>query len=243
MEEFKVGTQRKVFAVPQSVPEAPAAEASREADFAGSSEFSGAGRVPGFTVVDVDTQAVQGFSREYTPAFNTVDCVADIDMLLRYMVSVERKNNVTMSFQAYGVDPIVFNKAVPADRPDDNPACVMIPVEGKELSADYQGEVYEMIDVDGALYLSCMSESLNQEYLHQVIAEATEEVFTHGKYIYTLIGPRPLAQIDGKQSFIETLKLNSYELSILLSYMSQMDGVSVMHGEYGGRSAIMFTKE
>lgn len=240
MEEFKTGTTKKVFKVPASEEAATAPEQTTQEDSHAS--FSEAGRNPGFTVVDVDTQAVQVYSREYTPEFNTVDCVADIDMLLRYMVSVERKNNVTMSFQAYGVDPIVFNKAVPADRPEGDPACVMIPVAGKETSTDYQGEVYEMINVDGSLYLSCMSESLNQEYLHQVIAEATEEVFTHGKYIYTLIGPRPLSPVDGKQAFIETLKLNSYELSILLSYMSQMEGVSIVHGEYGGRSAIMFTR-
>ena len=128
MEEFKTGTTKKVFKVPASEETATAPEQITQED--SHANFSEAGRNPGFTVVDVDTQAVQVYSREYTPEFNTVDCVADIDMLLRYMVSVERKNNVTMSFQAYGVDPIVFNKAVPADRPEGDPACVMIPVAG-----------------------------------------------------------------------------------------------------------------
>lgn len=199
--------------------------------------------IPGFTVVNIDPTGVSMFSREYSPSFEVVDCVAEIDMLLKYMVRVERQNGITMSFRAYGVDPIVFEKALPAEAMEGAPACVGIPVDGRASGDNGSEEIYEMIEVDGALYLSCMSESLNQDYLHQVISEATEEIFTHGKYVYTLVGPRPLAARDGSQYFIETLKLNSYEMSVLLAYMGQIGGVSIKHGKYGGRTAILFTRE
>lgn len=206
-------------------------------------EFDTSEVVPGFTVVNIDPTGVSLFSREYTPSFETVDCVAEIDMLLEYMVRVERQNGITMSFRAYGVDPIVFAKALPAEVLEGAPACVGIPVNGRAATENGSEEIYEMIEVDDALYLSCMSESLNQDYLHQVISEATEEIFTHGKYVYTLVGPRPLAVKGGAQYFIETLKLNSYEMSVLLAYMNGVDGVKIQHGKYGGRTAILFTRE
>lgn len=222
------------FPAQNAVESAEASESIKEVEAPVKSE-------PTFTVVEVASDKVREFSREYSPVFDTVKCIADVSMLLQYMVATERKHNVTLSFPAYGIDPIVFEKAQDAmvGMPEDAPPCVIIPVPGRDESA---GEMYEMIEVDGALYLSCISESLNPDYLHQVIAEASEGVFTHGEYIYTLVGPRPLSSDAGNQTFVETLKLNSYELSVLLGYMSNVPGVDVCYGAYNGREAITFTK-
>ena len=79
MEEFAVGMKKKVFTVPVAddgdagvdVPETPATMVS--ADNSTITDFADVGRSPGFTVVDVDTEAIRGFTREYSPSFNTVD--------------------------------------------------------------------------------------------------------------------------------------------------------------------------
>lgn len=198
---------------------------------------------PQFTVVDVNTEILHEYAREYEPNLAVKECVANIVMLLTYMVTTERKLGVTLSMRAYGVDPVVFEEAS-KDTPDGQPRVVAITVPGKESTDGYEGDLYELIDVDGVLYLSCVSESLNPNYLHQVIAEATEAVYTHGRYVYTMVGPRPLANDgSGKNEFIETLKLNSYELSVLLSYMNKLSGVHVSYGVYNGRSAILFERD
>lgn len=226
--------------VQQSGLEALISGGSSEPDSAGFSETSS--DTPGFTVVNVEDNMVSVFAKEYTSVDDVVGCVADVNMLLSYMIRTERTLGVTLSFEAYGIDPIVFEQAA-AEIPDGQPRVVAIPAPGREVSDDYMGDLYELIEIDGHLYLSCVSESLNKDYLHQVIAEATEAVVTHGRYIYTLVGPRPLRAVDGaEQKFVNTLKLNSYELSVLLSYMSKVDGVRVTHGIYGGCAAIMFER-
>lgn len=214
--------------------------------------FSGdASDMPKFMRVSVEDDDVAYFAKEYKPTAGVVGCVADRDMLLRYMVSVERKYGVTVSFPACGVDPNIFDISVAEIRAEsegeNHPPVVTIPVAGRATSEDNPdaSEIYEKIEVDGIQYLSCASECLDRDYLHTVLAEATEAVFMHGEYIYTMVGPRPLVcegdtEYAGK--FIETLKLNSYELSVLLSYMQKIDGVVTSFGVYNGRSAIMFKR-
>lgn len=221
-------------------------------------EFTAAGdgqsSSPKFMRIDVDDEAMAGFSREYNPAMETQICIADKTMLLEYMVATERRYNITMSFPAYGVDPIVFDEvlkemrqrnAEPGEEAATLPPVVAINVKGrdKENGGRELQEMYEKIEVDGVLYLSCISECLDKEYLHSIIAEATEAVYMHGSYVYTMVGPKPIT-IDGEAQgeFIETLKLNSYELSVLLSYMQKIDGVAVYHGIFNGRSAIKFER-
>lgn len=223
-------------------------------------------RTPIFTVVGIDAEALLSISREYTPTLTTVHSVANTGMLLQYMVGTEREYNVTMSFPACGVDTNVFDGAIqeslqskPADIGEVSegsgatgedtapPEVVSIVVPAGSTGIAEHQELYEKITVDGVPYLSCLSQCLDEEYLHQVIAEATESVFTHSKYVYTLVGPRPLVKRDPKsadeeQCFIETLKLNSYELSVLLAYMGAIEGISVEHGVFDGRSAITFTR-
>lgn len=211
---------------------------------------------PKFMFIDVDGSTVLNFSEEYNPSMITQNCIADKQMLLEYMVATERRYNITMSFPAYGVDPIVFDEVVlerqkreavsdaEGDSADKFPPIVPINVKGRQTAEGQEpAEMYEKIEVDNILYLSCISECLDKEYLHKVIAEATEAVYMHGVYIYTMVGPKPLT-IDGEAQgeFIETLKLNSYELSVLVSYMQKIEGVKVYHGVFNGRSAIKFEK-
>lgn len=223
-------------------------------------EFTAAGEgqssAPKFMRIDVDDDVMAGFSREYNPAMATQICIADKTMLLEYMVATERRYNITMSFPAYGVDPIVFDEVLKEMRErskdgteDDDvlnsvPPVVAINVKNRDVSdGREQAEMYEKIEVDGVLYLSCISECLDKDYLHSVIAEATEAIYMHGSYVYTMVGPKPIT-IDGEAQgeFIETLKLNSYELSVLLSYMQKIRGVSAFHGVFNGRSAIKFER-
>lgn len=211
-----------------------------------------------FTCVQVEDPSIKEYSAEYDPSLKTQVCIADKTMLLEYMVKTERRYNVTMSFPAYGVDPIVFDEVL-AESHIGNPegsaeegnesaspstSMISIRVSGRsETDEKAVSELYEKIEVDGVLYLSCVSECLNVDYLRQVIAEATEGVYMHGRYIYTMIGPRPLTPNGTAQNeFIETLKLNSYELSVLLSYMLRISGVTVTYGTYNGRSAILFSR-
>ena len=220
-------------------------------------EFTAAGNgqpsTPKFMRIDVDGDTMLGFSGEYNPAMITQNCIADKTMLLEYMVATERRYDITMSFPAYGVDPIVFDEvlkemrktsAEPGEEAAALPPVVAIAVKGRDKDSGRElQEMYEKIEVDGVLYLSCISECLDKEYLHKVIAEATEAVYMHGSYVYTMVGPKPIT-IDGEAQgeFIETLKLNSYELSVLLSYMQRIDGVNVTHGIFNGRSAIKFER-
>lgn len=203
---------------------------------------------PCFTVLNMEQGALTPFTKEYTNALNLTNCVAEIPMLLDYMVRLEREFGVTLPFKACGIDTIVFDNA--AVQQQDGPSTVQISVgEGDEKSDRF----YEKISVDGVVYLSCINESLNPEYLHRIISEAVDSVYIHRHYVYTLVGPRPLnnrfvkvkdeaGEDINKQEFIETMKLNSYELSVFINYMNSIDGVRVVHGTYDGHAAIMFQR-
>lgn len=185
-----------------------------------------------FATVGVDKETLASFAREYSKLSTPVTCVADTKMLLEYMVSKERSTGVTASFHACGVDTVAFEQAAAET---EGTGVVPINVQGKEEPA-----LYEKIKVDGEYYLSCLSECLNADYLYQVISEATEALYVQGVYTYTLIGPRPIANHGG---FINTLKLNSYELSVLLAFVDSMGGVTTKHCIEDGRATIKFHRE
>lgn len=184
-----------------------------------------------FAVVEVDRETMSTFAREYSNLANPIPCIADCQMLLEYMVGKERSNGVTVSFHACGVDPVAFDQVAA----EAGEGVVPIKVPSKEEPA-----LYEKILVDGVLYLSCLSECLNEGYLHQVISEATEALFVHGTYTYTMVGPRPIGT-DGH--FMDTLKLNSYEMSVLMAYTDSLGNVKPRHCVENGRATIKFVRE
>lgn len=236
--------------IPQTVeeprPVSPTAPIVQEASgaFHGNSDT-----MPCFTVLDMEQGAITPFTREYTSALDMTNCVAEIPMLLDYMVRLEREFGVTLPFKACGIDTIVFDNA--AVQQEGGPSTVQITVDNGE--GQKSDRFYEKITVDDVVYLSCINESLNPDFLHRIITEAVDSVYIHRQYVYTLVGPRPLngrtvSVKDGdgadvnKQEFIETMKLNSYELSVFINYMNSIEGVKVIHGTYDGRMAIMFQR-
>ena len=198
---------------------------------------------PKFTVVSAGKENWASFSRDYKPAeMEQVPCVAETTMLMQYMVAMERHRATTLSFPACGVDPKVFYEHKEKYNPD-GPMVLEVDTGSPGCSTTAE---YEMVEVDGVNYLSCTTDCLDPDYLHSVIAEATEAIYTHGKHIFTLIGPKPvessMSEEGAEKVFVETLRLNSYELSALIGYMESIAGVSVEHCDYNGRSALMFTR-
>lgn len=196
-------------------------------------------------------QYMVGTEREYNVTMSFPACGVDTNVFDGAMEESLQAQSADKYPASDGNADSAEESAAPSERAlegqDENPEVVSISVPASEPSTGEHPELYEKIVVDGVPYLSCLSQCLNAEYLHQIIAEATEAVFTHNKYVYTLVGPRPLvkrgATAGGEgQCFIETLKLNSYELSVLLAYMGAIEGISVEHGAFDGRSAITFTR-
>lgn len=196
-------------------------------------------------------QYMVGTEREYNVTMSFPACGVDTNVFDGAMQeSLQAKSGDAYPASEGDIDGAEESAVTPAPAPEgqsENPEVVSITVPASEQSAAEHPELYEKIIVDGVPYLSCLSQCLNAEYLHQIIAEATEAVFTHNRYVYTLVGPRPLVKKGSAaggegQCFIETLKLNSYELSVLLAYMGAIEGISVEHGVFDGRSAITFTR-
>ena len=198
---------------------------------------------PKFTVVSAGKESWANFSRDYKPAeMEQVPCVAETTMLMQYMVAMERHRATTLSFPACGVDPKVFYEHKEKYNPDGP---MVLEVDTGSADGATTAE-YEMVEVDGVNYLSCTTDCLDPDYMHSIIAEATEAIYTHNKYVFTLVGPKPVeSNMRGEgepKVFVETLRLNSYELSALIGYMESITGVSVQHCEYNGRAALTFTR-
>lgn len=195
---------------------------------------------PAFTLIDVKEEVVRIYATEYFSNIVTRDFIADPQMLLDYMVSKERQLGLTVSFEVCGVDPRVF-KEICGDNGDGAPAVITLSVK---TSAEAREALYECVEVDGRNYLSCVSESLNPDYVHQVIADATEALYLTGKYVFTLVGPRPIESSaeQGVTYVLDTLKLNSYELGVLTSYMLQRGDVDMRYCIINGRTCIEFTR-
>lgn len=111
-------------------------------------------------------------------------------------------------------------------------------------SGEEQGmSVYEIIEVDGALYMSCVSECLDRDYLNSVLAEATTAIKSTGRYIYGMVDYRKLALVNGEPEgrLLNTLRLNTYEMNVLCCYMGKFPGMQKTFEVIDGKQCIRFT--
>lgn len=178
---------------------------------------------PGFTIVDQDSAP---FAKDFSPEMKVSRYTGDTNMLLRYLFEMERKHGITMPIQACGVDPLVFEfvERTKLETEEDDAVVTVpfftIPGTGAE---DEVAHLYELITVDDQVFLSCASECLNAEYLHQIISEATTSIMENGSYIFRMVGLRRLssehATTEQAGCLLETLRLNTFEMSTLCSYM------------------------
>lgn len=244
---------------------------------------------PCFTCAQIEEAVVRNFTREYTSNLSVTDCVAEREMLLRYMVQQERLLGVTLPFRACGVDTVVFDRTAEIGAGGVAVVPVLVPAD-KATNCEEHTAFYETVVVDGIVFFSCLTDSLNPEYLHQIIENATDALYMHGSFVLPLVGLRPLRgryvedknreieQPDWVQSesggesaeaaegsteetasapattfsggpstsklqeFIETLKLNSFELSVFVNYMSSIPGVEVFYRKHNGRQAVHCVK-
>lgn len=186
-----------------------------------------------FHRISVSDEILQQYSKKYNTELEAVECIADSKKLLSYMVEQERKHAITMPFHATGIDPICFFSSLDED--------AEAPFVGIELP-DGEQDFYECIEVDNALFLSCVSRVIDEDYLQRIISEAAEALYTHGIYRYTMRGPKPLrTEVPGQM--LETLKLNTYELSILQSYIDSIPNVSHTLVKEDDHTVIVFRKE
>lgn len=120
--------------------------------------------------------------------------------------------------------------------------------EGEESEAsEEQGDtvtapLYELISVDGDLYMSCATEAIDPDYLNAIIAEATAAVKERGVYVYNMVGLRKLALEEGKQTarLLNTLRLNTYEMSVLVHYMEQFPDMNISYTTVDCKQSIVF---
>ena len=180
---------------------------------------------PGFTLVDGDYRSC---AREYAPTMEKLAYIGDTDMLLTYLYREERRHRVTMPIKACGIDPIVFDNVVRLEMEEGQPQNFFVIDEEYGNASEAQDSaqhVYELVTVDGELYLSCISECLDEEYLHRVIMEATTTMRETGSYIFRMVGLRRLAvESDNTPGrLLETLRLNTFEMSALCAYMGDFD--------------------
>mgnify|MGYP001030460677 CR=1 FL=1 len=204
----------------------------------------------GFTLVDVQ-EGVMQFASEWRPTMETPNYIGETTMLLEYLKRQERLHQVTMPIRACGVDPIVFENVGYLDMGDNAPqaklfyigsASTVLSDDEDTTQVNATPPAYELIEVDGELYLSCVSECLNREYLNSVIAEATSSVKATGSYVFQMVGYKKLALENGKNEgrLLNTLKLNSYEMSVLCTYMRKFEGIEVTHLVTSGKQCISF---
>lgn len=197
---------------------------------------------PGFTLVEGDCKP---FAKEYAPKMECPNYIGDTEMLLRYLFREERRNHITMPIRTCGIDPIVFDYVERLDNGDEeNPQKTnyfAIAAEDADPESEGEDHIYELIEVDNNLYLSCMSECLDPDYLHHIITEATTTMRETGSYIFRMVGLRRLAVDDngGTGRLLETLRLNTYEMSALCSYMSDF-GVDPSFETIDGHRCICF---
>lgn len=202
---------------------------------------------PSFTVVEVP-DAGMSFAKEWRPSMATPNYIGETSMLLEYLKRLERLHKVTMPIKACGIDPILFKNVTylssqeAGSENEENDELIStifsIPTPGDEGDAP----LYELILVDKELYMSCLSECLDQDYLNSIIAEATSTVKAFGRYIYQMVGFKKLALESGQQEgrLLNTLRLNTYEMSVLISYMQQFKGIQVTYKVIEDKQCICF---
>lgn len=197
---------------------------------------------PGFTLVSGDCRV---FAKEYAPKMECPNYIGDTDMILRYLFREERRNHITMPIRTCGIDPIVFENVEHLE--DDEEGGGTVATNYFAIPDDNSGDedanhVYELIEVDGNLYLSCMSECLDSDYLHRIITEATTTMRETGSYIFRMVGLRRLAVNDSDNNvgrLLETLRLNTFEMSALCTYMGDF-GVEPSFEIIDGHQCICF---
>lgn len=242
-------TSPVLFGNESSQPVAGAMEPAPVTSMVSTPSVVGGACAPGFTMVDGDCDA---FAKEYTPQMETPSYVGNTDMILQYLFREERKHHVTMPIRACGIDPIVFDNAPRWSMKDEDDTSVetdyFLIDDGEEKTEESVEHLYELIEVDGNLYLSCMTECLDSNYLHQVIADATTTMRETGSYIFRMVGLRRLAVDEDTSSaegefpvgkLLETLRLNTYEMSVLCNYMSDFN-VEPTFEVIGGHRCICF---
>ena len=196
-----------------------------------------------FTSIDVEREEVGRFAKEYSRELLTLDYVGSSALLLKQAVDIERRYRVTLPLRAYGLEPVVFYRAncTPAGIP---------PADGKERVDDKVsidcGDTelpYELLNIDGINYLSCCGDVLDESYLYSVIAEAKQEVQYNGSYKFPLVGLRLLRDAENGDTYIVTLRLNTYEMSILVKSMTSDPGVTARQEvDSDGHSCLYFTR-
>lgn len=196
---------------------------------------------PSFTQVTIDDKG-EAFAKEWRPSMSTLDYIGDKDLILNYLYRLERKYRVTMPIKVCGIDPIVFNNVefIASDVVGAEKAFLIPNNTSTEENAEQAA--YELVEVDNDLYLSCLSECLDIDYLHSILAEATTSIKTSGSYIYSLVGLRMLALGEGEKEgrLLNTLRLNNYEMSVLISYMEQFPGMNVTYAIMDEHQVIKF---
>lgn len=190
------------------------------------------------------------FSREWHPTMEVTKYIGETSMMLQYLQSMERFHKVSMPIKACGIDPIVFEHLSGEMHQDSGAFLFPIHPQDSDDVSEVEGDnskktedpLYELINVDGQLFLSCATESLNEEYVNSVIAEATASIKQWGKYTYQLVCYRRLAVEDDADSaeLLNTIRLNTYELSVLVDYMKQFEGITITNSEIDGKECIIF---
>lgn len=201
---------------------------------------------PASTIVEIPDSGFE-FAGIWRPTMATPDYIGNNAVLLRYLYDQERKHKITMPIKACGIDPIVFNyvdlllEKEPGDTDTDVPRLYTIP--GVESDENGQPVAYELIRVDGNYYMSCVSQYLDEEYLTSVLAEATTAVKGTGEYIYQLVSYRKLIVEPGQSEgqLLCTLRLNTFEMSVLVSYMKSFENMSVVYKTLNGKQCIVFS--
>lgn len=203
-----------------------------------------------FKFAESDELECNNFVNGYDVSLKSIACMADSDLLSTYMTSMERSLGVTLSFEAYGIDPIVFDDLKKRQGVEDGVVTINYPaeVDSDGVTTSLASAQYEMLSIDGKLYLSCVSDVLDDKYLKSVVAQGMEALTMHNEFIYTYVGPRPiLVPVPGGTEYerrvIETLKLNTKELSILLSCMKSVEGVQYYSAMVDGHSCMVFTRK
>lgn len=212
-------------------------EEEAEAPYTSSEDSS-----PLFTLINVEDGGMP-FAGEWSPSMDTPTYIGETEMLLQYLHRMERKHKVTMPIKACGIDPIVFENVETLEEMQavSKFKVFQIPLpEGSESESD---PVYEIIEVDGSLYLSCISECLDKGYLNSIMAEATAAIKSVGTYVFEMVGFRKLSMGEESKpaSLIDTLRLNTFEMSTLVSYMNQVPNIKVSYQNIENKQCICFT--
>lgn len=203
-----------------------------------------------FSLKSVQDSDWSSFAASWRPTMQTPTYIGETEMLLQYLHSMEVLYKVTMPIKACGIDPVVFQNVEPfADATGNNDTgphanSVIFAIPDKDESGNVtESSAYELIEVDGDLYMSCTSRVLDPTYMTSVISTITSAIKENGQYVFQMVGYRQLALVEGETEgrLLNTLKLNTYEMSLLCAYMKQFRDMKVSFGEMDGKQCILFS--